>query len=568
MRCLHLQTSQNNDKRHNFFKTLIRSFFTPLRFTSSPQRNRSLYDELSADISYPTFSSPFSSSSVEQVSSEPSEEENKSLEGSNNINSNSNNPSSLERAFKADENDFKNNATKEERHRLEEIKFDEESIIYSSSVNLTTSTQPPPAVATKKGKYLDLIPLNDDDNINASLPNAAEVWALAGMRDMDGNRKGTDTTTESIEDNSDVELLSLNNTVKSLLDWTEIARLDNETDSITPSTSQTTNDINNDPATAENKEIAVSSVLPPSTTAKSTSSTSSASTTTTRIKNVIEDNRLELEHENAEFTAAANKSVIDDEIFNNKNRDESSSIELIAPLGKKKSNKLEIEISTTIEPILTTTDETIITTASDVTTSIIDSFTDKSSDENSEVYKRTITELPETFSFSTTTQSPRTSTFTTITDEVSTTQATFFTSTQPPLNTNINARSTMVTKSISIRIATTTTEPIIEDETTLSNEDTTTAQYDNIVESSVSTIEIMDEDKFKYSTVLPESTQSSSTIVSPTVYRSVDSTRSDVSKEGGVASTADEGDGSNVAIISICISIVVFLLLVAGGFVS
>jgi hypothetical protein len=258
------------------------------RFTSPPQRNRSLYDELSADTSYPTFSSPFSSSSVEQVSSEPSEEENKSHESYTNNNSN-NNLSSLESAFKADENDFKNNVTKEERHRLDEIKIDEQSIKYSSSVNITitttttttTTVAPPTPASSKKGKYLDLMPPGED-NINASLPNAAEVWALASMRDMDGNRKATATSSQpSFEEYSDVELLSLNNTAKSLLDWSEIARLDNSNETL-ETTSSSVNDINatiEDPATAENKEVAVSSILP--------------ATATTTAKSIIEDNRLE-----------------------------------------------------------------------------------------------------------------------------------------------------------------------------------------------------------------------------------------------------------------------------------
>lgn len=467
---------------------------------------------------------------MEQVSSEPSEEENKSLEGS-----------SLERAFKADENDFKNNVTKEERHRLDEIKIDEQSINYSSSANLTTTPLPPATM--KKGKYLELMPPSDDDNINASLPNGAEVWALASMRDMDGNRKIT-TSPSSTEDSSDVELLSPNDTAKSLLDWTEIARLDNETDLITTPSSSSTNDINlaDDPATAENKEIAVSSVLP------------SSSTT---VKSIIEDNRLELEHENAELPTAANKSVIDHEIFN-KNRDESTSVEIIAPISEKKTENLEVA-STTIESI-TTTIEAFTTVASEVevTTSIVDTFTDES-EENSEVFKRTITELPEIFS--TSTQSPRTTTLTII-DEVPTTQETTSPSTIPSaeqLNTIVNARSTMVTKSISIRIATSTAEPTSTEGTSAINEETTTTQYDNTVESSsMSTIEIMDDDKFRYSTLLPEST----TNVPPTVFRSIDSSKD------GVESAVGGDAGNNVAVISIAVSVVVFLLLVAGGFVS
>lgn len=478
-----------------------------------------MYDELSAATSYPTFSSPFSSESVEQVSSEPNEEENKSTEYYT--------LSSIESTLATDEDeDFKNNATKEERHRLDEIKIDEQSVVYSSTVDFTTTTAAP---TPKKGKYLDLMPPGED-NMNASLPNAAEVWALAGMRDMDLNRK---PTTETLEE-SDVELLS-NNTIKSLLDWSEIARYDNSTELI-PQTTKS-NDLTE--ATAEHKEVAVSSPFPSSTTSKS----------------IIEDNRLELEHENAEFTAAANKSVIDDETLN-KDRDESS-VELIAPISEKKIENLEME-TTTLEPI-TSTEEAMTTI--EVTTSIVDTIT-SDSDENSEVFKRTITEMPEEQFVSTSTNAPRTST---IYDEIPTTTA------SPPtteyISTNLSARSTMVTKSISIRIATTTAEPSTSAETTMQSDEITTTTADVIESSSIATIEIMDDDKFKYSTLLPEGTVSvTTTHVSPTGHKLNDSTRSIVE---GVASTADEGDGgSNVAIISITVSIVVFILLVAGGFVK
>lgn len=478
-----------------------------------------MYDELSAATSYPTFSSPFSSELVEQISSEPNEEENKSTEYYT--------LSSIESTLATDEDeDFKNNATKEERHRLDEIKIDEQSVVYSSTVDFTTTTAAP---TPKKGKYLDLMPPGED-NMNASLPNAAEVWALAGMRDMDLNRK---PTTETLEE-SDVELLS-NNTIKSLLDWSEIARYDNSTELI-PQTTKS-NDLTE--ATAEHKEVAVSSPFPSSTTSKS----------------IIEDNRLELEHENAEFTAAANKSVIDDETLN-KDRDESS-VELIAPISEKKIENLEME-TTTLEPI-TSTEEAMTTI--EVTTSIVDTIT-SDSDENSEVFKRTITEMPEEQFVSTSTNAPRTST---IYDEIPTTTA------SPPtteyLSTNLSARSTMVTKSISIRIATTTAEPSTSAETTMQNDEITTTTADVIESSSIATIEIMDDDKFKYSTLLPEGTVSvTTTHVSPTGHKLNDSTRSIVE---GVASTADKGDGgSNVAIISITVSIVVFILLVAGGFVK
>lgn len=507
---IHLQSNSTATVSHNIH--LI------LRFTSPPKRNQSLYDELSAATSYPTFSSPFSSSSAEQVSSEPNDEENKSTEFYT--------LSSIESTLATEEDeDFKNNATKEERHRLDEIKIDEESIVYSSTIDFTTST---PASTPKKGKYLDLMPPGED-NMNASLPNAAEVWALAGMRDMDSVRK---PTTETIE-KTDVEVLS-NNTIKSLLDWSEIARYDNTTELI-PQTTKS-NDLTE--ATAEHKEVTVSSPFPSITS-----------------KSIIEDNRLELEHENAEFTAPANKSVIDDETIN-KDRDETS-VELIAPISEKKFENLEE--STTVEPI-TTTEEAMTTI--EMTTSIVDSIT-SDSDENSEVFKRTITELPEDQFVSTSTYAPPRTTATY--DEISTT------TTSPPatehLTTNLNARSTMVTKSISIRIATSTAEPSTSAETTIQSDEVTTTPVDILESSSFATIEIMDDDKFKYSTLLPEGTAADTTThVSPTVHRPNDSTRS-ISE--GVASTAGEGDGrNNVAVISITVCVIAFILLAAGGFVS
>lgn len=217
---------------------------------------------------------------------------------------------SLEKRFAKDEQGFKNNATKEERHTLEEAKVDGQTVMYSSlnfkTVNdtkdadehLETTVIPIALTTAKKGKYLDVMQRNGD-NINASTPDAAEVWALAGMREIETRNPLID----SDETSSELMVGGLNNTAKNLLDWSEIAKMDN--DSMIPNTNMEDlqkDDLNvtttavpnssrsdNVASTSDQKdiEIFVSSLQP----------TASSST----IKPLIDDNRLESYYDNVDF---------------------------------------------------------------------------------------------------------------------------------------------------------------------------------------------------------------------------------------------------------------------------
>lgn len=571
----------------------------------------------------------------------------------------------MEQMFKENENDFRDNSTKEERHQIDEVKIDEKMIMYSSrnqsspvnhrmdenetteteseEMETTTVTQLPLSSSTtmplmnKKGKYLDLMPPGED-NMNTSLPNSPEVWALASMRDVEATRKQFNDDDENIN-NSDVELLNvnmMNNTVKNLLDFSEIAKLDNDTSAENLNKSSTVNDITSydDAATAENKEVAVS--------------TSSIATST--VRSTIDDNRIELEHEHVEFIANKSEPVIskiDTELFaptsdlnNTTNSHDVFDVELITPLSNsndngnnKKPEKIMLaesdinETTTESSEKLTTPaslfDEEATTiesggnTETTTTVSSIDVLIGEDRDDDNddeteggvEVFKRTITEMPdmktEEFSTVTTTQMPTTTTeristtfyseipITTTTEQPKTTTEQPKTTTEQQKTTTfeptaettpemLTTRSTMVTKSISIRIATTTEQPDTDILTTLSdsseifssssNYPTSSEYYDVSASSSSPPIEIADDDKFKYSTLLPETTTSATT-------NSHDTPRSGnkgVADETGLPKDGDlnkqsldgETSGSNVAIISISISIVVFVILAAGGFVS
>lgn len=627
------------------FTLIIFLFLSFCRFTSPT--NRSLYDELKAEeeenraTSLPLFTSSEFDSSSELSSLK------KSSDDDDHDDDNKSSDLSLESAFKANENDFKKNATKEMRHQIDEVRIDGRSIKYSSrnqtmpnesdeyeeeKEEVTTALP-----LTKKGKYLDLMPPGED-NMNASLPNTAEVWALAGMRQVDA-RKSSSTTTTTEEDN-DVELLNsnMNTNAKSLLDWTEIAKLDNET--TTTVKSIVSGDIHDDPSTAENKEVAVStaSVIKP--------------TQNTTIKNIIEDNRIELEHDSVEFNNA-NKtepviSRIDTDLFDAKSDEKQQpsddDVELLPINNNSKNNRndngkqqhkkenliekiTEFEAATTTESsekfttpssLLFESDESeqqeeeaeIATTmesveATTTTASGIDSFTiigedevDDESGNGNNVAKRTITEMPDlqTDEFATSTIIPlttlrqtttTTTPFTTTTDFYdmqTTTDETELSSSSSSQSVERFNKSTMVTKSISIRIAmsTTTEQPEEFDTTAAASSESgefyssTTARYDDSSEAISSTsstpFEITSDDKFRYSTFLPETTTT-------VIVNLLDTSRS--GKNGGdfgtVSKDADslnkesldgETGGSNVVIISVSVSIVVFILLAAGGFVS
>ncbi|KAG5671948.1 hypothetical protein PVAND_002116 [Polypedilum vanderplanki] len=574
------------------------------RFTSSP--NRSLYDELKAEEEANAVTSdPFFTSSEHETSETFGRLMLDDNETSTEI--------SLENDFKNNESDFKNNATKEERHQIDEVRIDEKTVMYStrnhsapvneSDYDSDEATTSPPS--TKKGKYLDLMPPGEDNmNMNASLPNAAEVWALAGMREVEQRKQSVNE--EKI--NNDVELLSthMNNTAKSLLDWTEIAKMENETTTVASLTTAAPirqqyyhNHRFDDPSTAENKEVAVSTI-------------------SATIKSTLEDNRIELEHENVEFNANKSQPVvlrIDTEAFSTKSSEENVDVELL-PLNNRNDNgkmqkkenlvekitdydsttttessekfttplsllidENEEEETTTMESVETDVISTTLSSSSDGFT-VIGEDDDESGDAGDNIVaKRTITEMPniktEEFTTSTTLRTPITTTALPSTIAAATT--TFYdipTTTDEPKVTEKFNRSIMVTKSISMRLATTTEQPDEIDNTTTDNSEvisSTTEKYEEYSETAASSIspsstpvEITDDDKFKYNTLLPDTTS---------FINLLDTSRSgksggnevnvtDLSKEN----LGDEGSSNNVAIISISVSVVVFILLAAGGF--
>lgn len=525
--------------------------------------------------------------------------------------------SSMEKKFNDDQLGFKANETKEVRHTIDEGSFDEQSVKYSSlntkiingteddDEKLRTTTSPQVLTTAKKGKYLDHNS-QSDGNINATIPNAAEVWALAGMREVETRRPF-----ESIED----ELLgaNLNDTIKNLLDWSEIAKMDKDTiskaesseegqkeDSNLTNSTITNNGHESDPAMSENKDIGVFvSLAPPAPTL-------------TTLKPIIDDNRLELENGNVEF-ANLNKSQsrntdsrIDAEVFSKSQEErEESAVELIDPLKKIDSKKMkeslrvdELEIKNDVsitesnENFTTESTELLETTTMEnyeTTTSIVDSFTVIGEDEESdEIFKRTITELPplttDQPAFVTTTQIP--STTTTISDksqmETTTEMPAVFT-TEVPESTLPPRSSSLVTKSISLRVVTTNNpaEPTISDfesfSTTLipkfisrsSQTMATTQHYEEFGESSSSNpVEIIDDDKFKYSTWLPDTT----TDVPNAFAKSGEMGGSSIKPSDTLEKESLDGDqsggGGNLGLISAIASIVAILVLAGVVYVS
>lgn len=590
----------------------VNNFFFNFSFELSEKKNRSLYDELKATSLYPrSFETSSEFMKFDNLKIDSNSEENKSEE------------SSLENKFKNDELGFKNNSTKEERHILDEATFDEQSLKYSSIiVNKTddegenekrkTTALPILLTTAKKGKYLDLIP-RGGDNINASIPNAAEVWALAGMRDLETRRPFD----ESDESSSDVELLgsSLNNTAKNLLDWIEIAKMNNETlarsssneenqtedFNIAKSTVMNDISIDEDPATSENNDVGifVSSLEP-----AQTSST---------LKPTIEENGIYLDTGNGEF-GGENKSNansrIDSEVFGKSQEErEESAIELIDPFKQSdhrhnkerlRINDVEIknDLPTTTESNEGFTTEMTETTTMEnyeTTTSIVDTFTVIGEDEDADdIFKRTITEVP-----SMATERPDV-----IISTTQSTQATIDndqvhmelvqdTTTEVP-NTSLNEipestqnynKSTTVTKSFSFRVVTTTESPGNEAEPTIDNESlsstlvpkfrssqqpfvTTHQQNDTSLGTSSSTVEIIDDDKFKYSTILPETTTEAAFTIRGKNEDFNEPTSAVVTDTLNKENLDGEQGGSSLGIISASISVVVVLILAVVGYVS
>lgn len=586
--------------------------FLSCRYVPSRNKNRSLFDELNSDFFYPTtFSSSFETSSefvkFENMKMGSESDENKSDE-------------SLEKKFMSDEMGFMNNVTNEEHRTLDEAVFDGQSVQYSSvKTKIINGTKEGEKVKTttlpttvKKGKYLDLP--QESENINASIPNAAEVWALAGMRKFDTKPAENDKI------NDDEEQLSagMNNTAKNLLDWTEIAKMSNESDSGDENLndlSKTTvsNDINGDedPATSENKESGTLSSLTPSTTM--------STILKVLTKTIVDDNRIEQDNGNMEF-GGSNKTVgpssrIDSDAFAKKRLDEGedSAVELIDPSmkidSKNKNEKMrveELEVFTTTESSegITTdsaeiVEKEITTTESyEATTSIVDSFTViGENDENEDLFKRTITEVPmvttpkpvqSTSTAPTTSTAPITSTAPT----TSTIQTTTVTNDKHQVETTTNIPSSSVNEipkstqryyksTKSLRILTTTESPVEFESTVADNEDlsstlipkpessqsvATTHHYEfNMFSSSSPAVEIIDDDKFKYSTLLPETTTIRLRAKSVDLEDSSPKAEESLNKESLDGEPMNNG---NLGIISTSVSVAVILIIAGVVYVS
>jgi hypothetical protein len=144
---------------------------------------------------------------------------------------------SIEKRFRIDENEFRTNNTKEERRIFTEGIMDEETIKYdqktSKLVKLedsnetseipssSTSSTKPTVTSAKKGKHLDLLQ-SESDNVNMTIPNNAEVWTLAGMKNV-VPKSYNNHHDESTEDGNHETKMTSN--AKNLHDWIEIARM-------------------------------------------------------------------------------------------------------------------------------------------------------------------------------------------------------------------------------------------------------------------------------------------------------------------------------------------------------
>ncbi len=336
----------------------------------------------------------------------------------------------------------KNNVSKEERHTLDEVKTEEQSIIYRSTIQLTTSTEPS---TSKKAKYLDIMS-SSDSNMNASLPVTSEVWALASMRNVDPNRAFSSKPPQE----SNTESLEKNVTVGSLLDWSEITTSSNSTDNV-PQTSKKPEVLDLTEATAEHREIKVSTEINTPATDSTTSD--------------------DLEETTTEF------------------------------------------FSTTDEPM-----------------TFFETSTSTDDDENLDldVFKRTISKVPDDLA----------TTFSPLVEDPPSTTVLLPTTTTPNFNEETKGTTHKASKSISIRVVPT--------EETVRNE---AISMPNI------NLEIFDDDKFKYSTIIPEDNEN---------YGQINDTTKLIMEE---VSGAENGS-NNVIIISVSVCVVIFVLLGVGGFVS
>ncbi|CRL08050.1 CLUMA_CG020874, isoform A [Clunio marinus] len=554
-------------------------------YSSGPKRNQSLYDELKSTSPLDQTSSPF------ETSLEFIKFENLAI-GSNSEDTTS--EESIESKFREDEKGFRNNASTEVRHVVDEGIFDGVAVKYSSMI-IKTTEKPDPVIhekenlnatkipfiemiTTKKAKSIEINP-QTDGNINTSIPITSEVWALAGMRN---NEQGKDKNRNS---SAVISNPNHNSTAKNLLDWSEITKMtamkpENEDENASISKTTLVDYVGGieDLSKSENKEDLL--VSPSFARMASTH------------KPLVKDVRIELDNTHTEF-AGTNKSFspnsrLDvDEFSKTLDESEDSAIDLVDSLNKFQSKNKEenIQEEETNEMLPTTTsnenlstDNTYIETSSmidsEATTSSVDSFTEMAEtgreDESDSALKMTTTENSihtiEPFTERVvTTQYPETTTFVEITE----------------LETTRDIQ-TSPTKSISTRLASKTefpktyTNPFVDNESfsstliprfiTTKTTSTTEKEKPRYTEMMATVETTYADDKFKYGTLLPLAT-SADTIETVVEMQKTTIKTSTLSSESFNKESLD-GEQSNdsrghLGLISASISVVA-IVIIAG----
>lgn len=528
---------------------------------------------------------------------------------------------SLETKFNENPEAFKKNITKEEATSINEDHFDNEEVKYRSVMKYFSNdseandiTENNTTIPIKQGKYLELVP-SGEDNINTSIPNAAEVWALAGMKSFKPRKPSVESEIESNETLNANN--NLNNTVKNLLDWTEITKMENgglaKSDEREEKENNRFNETKNsiklefsnpddDPIANENKDTSINtnSIATPSPMLQITKSPA------------IKNDNIGLDQEDSGIQNKTHLAIsrIDlDVLMQSQEEHDDSEVEMIASHSFNSTEKLNTNENLVLKNFYTTTEsydmsttiseyEATTTENFETSTNIVDSFTVIGEEYDlDEVFKRKVSHLA-----TTTEQAAVTILLTETTTsrlppneltspertalKFSTTEGTNRMINEIPEFSQRNHKSTLVTKSISPRVAATTTDlpPDKLDSTendsilsTLVPVYVSTSKPASVSENDGSrprisqTIEIIDDESFKYSTLLSETT----TII-PAEQSRIEIKNSDVEEHITRDNSMNQenvdiekGGNSNIVIISASISIfaigvlagIIFLLL-------
>lgn len=320
----------------------------------------------------------------------------------------------------------------------------------------------------KKPKFLNFDDVDPSNNINTTIPNAAEVWALVGMRNHDyrNNRNSENATQSPIEGSN-----SSNSTLKVMTDWMIMKAMNEHNESMTSVSEELEqhadtpipvnrtladvtgkvvleNDLigeNNDPASSENKITSPLATFISSTTVL----------ILTTPKTVSEDNRIDFDH--VDHETIANKTSTDNitkistsrmdvEILDDNDNDERENLEVVnVRLNQSKNGHIEsIRTNPTIQTTTVSYDEpTTEPYSGDFTTepSAIDAFTvigeDFDGEDYDAIFKRTV--LPDNQSELSTTAD----TLLTTTDRYTQSLSSQATSTSPSLKEETEIASTL-----------------------------------------------------------------------------------------------------------------------------